>query len=95
MKQNKVTERQEITMDIELYRCKLQYLQKVKSYKDIVGIKLRGLNEDYNLNQDNLPFNMQMEINILIKDSIDYYQHQIEFLTQLLNTKNLLEDAND
>jgi hypothetical protein len=95
MKQNKVTERQVITMDIELYRCKLQYLQKVKTYKDIVGIKLRGLNEDYNLNQDNLPFNMQMEINILIKDSIDYYTHQIEFLTQLLNTKNLLENGND
>lgn len=95
MKQNKVTERQEITMDIELYRCKLQYLQKVKSYKDLIGIRLRGLNEDYNLNQDNLPFNMQMEINILIKDSIDYYQHQIEFLTQLLNTKNLLENGND
>jgi hypothetical protein len=95
MKQNKVTERQEITMDIELYRCKLQYLQKVKSYKDIIGIKLRGLNEDFNLNQDNLPFNMQMEINILIKDSIDYYKHQIEFLTELLNTKNLLENGND
>ena len=95
MKENKLTERQSIVMDIELYHCKKKYLENVKSYKDIVGIKLRGLNEDYHLTQDNLPFNMQMEINILIKDSIDYYTHQIEFLTQLLNTKNALENGND
>jgi hypothetical protein len=95
MKQNKVTEKQSIVMDIELYQCKKKYLEKVKSYTDLDGIKLRGLNEDYNLSQDDLPFNMQMEINILIKDSIDYYTHQIEFLTHLLNTKNLLENGNN
>ena len=94
MKENKLTERQSIVMDIELYQCKKKYLENVKSYKDIVGIKLRGLDEDYHLTQDNFPFNMQMEINILIKDSIEYYTHQIEFLTQLLNTKNLLENGN-
>jgi hypothetical protein len=94
MKENKVTERQSIVMDIELYQCKKKYLEKVKSYKDIIGIKLKGIDEDYNLSQDTLPFNMQMEINILIKDSIDYYTHQIDFLTQLLNTKNLLENGN-
>jgi|LakMenE18May11ns_1017448.scaffolds.fasta_scaffold8925486_1 hypothetical protein len=92
MKQNKVTERQQIVMDIELYQCKKKYLEKVQSYKDLIGIKLRGYNEDFDLTQDNLPFSMQMELKILIKDSIDYYQHQIEFLTQLLNTKNLLEN---
>jgi len=95
MQQNKLSERQSIAMDIELYQCKKKYLEKVKSYKDIIGIKLKGLNDDYNLTQDDLPFNMQMEINILIKDSIDYYTHQVEFLTQLLNTQNLLDNAND
>lgn len=95
MKQNKLTEKQQIVMDIELYQCKKKYLEKVQTYKDLINIKLRGYNEDFDLTQDNLPFSMQMEIKILIKDSIDYYQHQIEFLTNLLNTKNLLEYGNN
>lgn len=95
MKTNVLTERQQIAMDIELYQCKKKYLEKVQSYKDLIGIKLRGYNEDFDITQDDLPFSMQMELKILIKDSIDYYTHQIEFLTDLLNTQNKLNYGND
>jgi len=37
--------------------------------------------------QDNLPFNLQQEMLLLVTDSIDYYQQQINSLKYLLNNE--------
>jgi len=94
MIENKTTTKEEILMDLELYSRKLNFLQNVKSYKDLVGIKLKGLDEDFNLTQDDLPFNMQEDISCLIADSIDYYEHQIEWLNKILLNLNSIEHVN-
>jgi len=89
MKTNTPTKLQDLQMDKSLYRHKIKYLQKILSIDDILQIKFSGVHKEkikeLRLIQNHIPFNLQMEIKMIIKDSIDYYQRQIDAIENMIS----------
>jgi hypothetical protein len=89
MKSNTPTKLQDLQMDRSLYHHKIRYLKKILSIDDILQIKFEGIQANkikkLALIQNHIPFNLQMEIMMIIKDSIDYYQRQIDAIDNMIS----------
>lgn len=89
MKSNTPTKLQDLQMDKSLYHHKIRYLKKILSIDDILQIKFSGIQakkiKELALIQNHIPFNLQMEIKMIIKDSIDYYQRQIDAIDNMIS----------
>jgi len=89
MPNNEPTKMQDLQMDKTLYQHRIRYLKKVLTIDDILQIKFTGIHaeklKELTLIQKHIPFNLQMEFKLLIHDSIEYYQRQIEVIDNLIN----------
>jgi hypothetical protein len=89
MKTNTPTKLQDLRMDRSLYQHKIRYLKKVLSIEDILQIKFSGVHKEkireLSLIQNHIPFNLQMELKMIIKDSIDYYERQIAAIDNMIS----------
>lgn len=67
------------------YRQRIKYLKKVLNKSLLFSIKALNVKgrKMYTVTQQHIPFSMQMEAKLLISDSIEYYQRQIESLSTL------------
>lgn len=88
MHNNQPTKMQELQMEKHLYQQKIKYLKKVNCIDDLLQLKIKGIRgqkiKELSIIQNNIPFNLQMEIRALLHDSIEHYERQIEMIDNMI-----------